>query len=308
MKREKLRQRYGKRRRGSMLFLVTFSMALLLVAIGIGFSGYNLFFAHQQLQNWGENLAATSAQQLNINDHTGKLNNLLGHSRENVYVSRQLFDKTQNEKDFAEFAPLAAQLLDQARQGAQDVAGERDRYVVTTLASVRGIVNQAVDHPRRPIEILNLTANKFSVSELKLGCLERAESNVEVSAVVDDLYQHDLRQSFIRQLSKDTNLYRATIDLSLPSPDNDLHFRLSPIIAPVAGTTDPIHLTAGDHFKKVLALRSHDRDAKESCLVLPSAVQVVSTMAVNENMFGALQGSSSSTITACSNGACPETP
>src|ERR1700733_12046847 len=276
------------RNHGSMLFMCVGTFAFLFLLIGLGFSAYNLFFAHEQLQNWGANLAATSAQQLNINDHTGKLNNLLGHSRENVYVSRQLFDKTQNEKDFAEYGPLAAQLLDQAREGAQDVAGERDRYVSTTLASVRNIVNQAVEKPRHPIEILNLSANKFCVSELQLGCLERAESNVEVSAAVDDLYQHDLHQNFIRQLSKDTSLYRATIDLSLPSPDNDLHFRLSPIIAPVAGTTDPIHLIAGDHFKKVVALRSHNKDAQESCLVLPSAVQVVSTMDVHENIVGIL--------------------
>jgi hypothetical protein len=203
---------------------------------------------------------------------------------------------------------LAAQLLDQAREGAQDVAGERDRYVSATLASVRNIVNQEVEKPRHPIEILDLSANKFSVSELQLGSLERAESNVEVSSVVDDLYQHDLHQNFIRQLSKDTSLYRATIDLSLPSPDNDLHFRLSPIIAPVADTTDPIHLISGEHFKKVVSLRLHNKDAQETCLVLPSAVQVVSTMNVHENIVGALQGCSSSTDTACSNGACPETP
>jgi hypothetical protein len=289
-----------------MLFMCVGTFAFLFLLICLGFSTYNLFFAHEQLQNWGEHIAATSAQALNINDHTGKLNNLVCHSRELVYVSRTMYDKTQNDKALAEFEPFAAQLLAQARAGAADVSQERDRYVVTTLEKVRGIVKDATIHPRHATEIVNLSANKFSVSDVQLGCLERAESNVEPSRAVDDLFQFDLSKHFVSQVGQDTNLYRASIDLTLPVPDEDLHFRLSPIIAPVEGTTDPLHLIDGTSFKKIVALRTQGQDIQVSSLTLPSAVQVVSTMRVNANFVGNMDSMTSTVDTACSNGAGPE--
>jgi hypothetical protein len=306
MKKTNARQYQRQRKRGSMVFMCVATFALIFLFIGLGFSAYNLFFAHEQLQNWSENIAATSAQQLNVNDHTGKLNNLIGHSRELVYASRQMYEQTQDDKNFAELEPLATQVLEQARAGAQEVSKERDRYAVTTLAKVRGIIKDAVEHPKQPIEILNLSANQFAISEVQLGCLTRAESNIEASRALADLYQFDAGKHFVRRYGKDTDLYRANIDLSLPAPDDDLHFRLSPMVAPVEGTTDPLHMIDGETFKGLVALRKHGEDASISNVVLPSAVQVVSTMRVEENIIGNMESVTSSTNTACANGACPE--
>ncbi len=298
-------------KRGSMLFFCLGSLCILLLLVGFFGSLYNLYFAHDRLDRWSESVAAASAQQLNCNDHIGKLNHLISHSREFVYVARQQLQMTiDDQEEFGELTPLASQVLGQARCGALVVGQERDRLAAVTVASVQDIVTEANVHGRAPVEIFSISTNQFAINEVQLGCLARCDSNVEPSSATEQLTEYDFSRQYI---NKQANLYRASIDLTLPAPDQDLHFRLAALPAAVEGTVEPLHLIDPQNFKSLLVLdrgsfSSHSRanpiGAKTD--VMPSAVRLVGTAHVQANVLGNLEAIENSANAASSMGACPE--
>lgn len=287
-----------------MLFLCIGVLMVMLMVVGIAFSFYLVFFSHRHLQNWSEDLALECARQLNENDHGGKINNLVGHSRELVFTSRELYYKTNND-DFRALQGLAAQVLEQSRSGARLVADERNRYVDVSLQNLRKAVRNAEARNQRGLSLTNFSACGAKVVDLKVGDLDQVVSNVEASSGVANLLFHDRQQNYIKT-GKHADLYKANVNLKLPGEDSDLVFELASLPAPVNGTAAPMRLTRGQGFKHSMILRSAGEDKPGKCKVIPSAVQVVMTMNVKQDVVGKLESETSTVNTACANGAWME--
>lgn len=290
--------------RGSMLFLCIAVLMVMLMVVGIAFSFYLVFFSHKHLQNWSEDLALECARQLNENDHGGKINNLVGHSRELVFSSRELYYKTNND-DFRALQGLAAQVLEQSRSGARLVSAERNRYVDVSMQSLRKTIKEAETRNNRGLFLTNFSASGAQVVDFKVGNLDQVASNVETSSGVTNLLFHDRHQNYIKT-GKQVDLYKANVNLKLPGEDSDLDFELASLPAPVKGTAAPLRLTRGQGFKHSLILRSAGSDQSGKCTVIPSAVQVVMTMKMKQNVVGKLESQTRTVNTACANGAWME--
>jgi hypothetical protein len=287
--------------RGSMLFLCIAVLIVMLMVVGTAFSFYLVFFSHQHLQNWSEDLALDCARQLNENDHGGKVNNLLGHSRELVFTSRELYYKT-NVDDFRALQGLAAQVLEQSRSGARLLCDERSRYVDVSMKNLRKTVKDAETRNQRGLFLTNFSACGAQVVDLKVGNLEQVVSNVETSSGVANLLSYDRQQNYIKT-GKQVDLYKANLNLKLPGEDSDLNFELASLPAPVSGTAAPLRLARGKGFKHSLILRDAGEDKTGKCTVIPSAVQVVMTMKMKQNVIGNLESQTKTVNTACASGA-----
>lgn len=287
--------------RGSMLFLCIAVLIVMLMIVATAFSFYLIFFSHKRLQNWSEDLALNCARRLNENDHGGKINNLLGHSRELVFTSRELYYKT-NSEDFRALQGLAAQVLEQSRNGARLVCDERNRYVDLSLQEIRKTVKDVETQNQRGLFLTNFSADGAQVVELKVGDLDQVASNVEASSGVARLHSFDQQQNYIKA-GRQVDLYKANLNLKLPAEDSDLDFQLASLPAPVKGTAAPMRLTRGQGFKHTLILRSAGEDKIGKCTVIPSAVQVIMTMNVKQNVIGKIDSQTKAVNTACANGA-----
>jgi len=291
-----------------MLLLCFALFGVMIVIAGVGFGVYFVFFSQKLLQTKCEDFTLKAAQQLNLNDTGGKLNNLQARSRELVYASRELSNETDNE-DYRQFAPLAAQVMNQSREGAILVESERKKYIAVTLKKLRTMAKEASAAGDGNLALANMSAREMQIIDFKVGNMTEANkkctSNVEVLEGPPELFQWDLEKQYI-QRGKGVNLYRAAVNLKLPAPDNDLDFELAPLAAPVKGTLAPLRLTTGNNFQSTLALRSEGKDLPGTCKLCPSAVQVSMTASVKENAAGNLQATTKATDTACTNGASPE--
>ncbi len=290
--------------RGSMLFLCIAVLMVMLAVVGIAFCFYLVFFSHKHLQNWSEDLALECARQLNENDHGGKINNLVGHSRELVFSSRELYYKTNND-EFRTLQGLASQVLEQSRSGARLVSDERNRYVDVSMQNLRKTIKEAEARRKSGLLLTNFSASGAQVVDFKVGDLDQVASNVETSSGVTNLLFHDRQQNYIKT-GKQIDLYKANVNLKLPGEDSDLDFELASLPAPVKGTAAPLRLTRGQGFKHSLILRSAGADKSGKCTVIPSAVQVVMTMNMQQNIVGKLESQTRTVNTACANGAWME--
>lgn len=286
--------------RGSMLFLCIAVLAVMLIIVGVAFCVYLVFFCHKQLQNQSEDLALECARQLNENDHAGKLNNLIGHSRELVFTSREQYYKS-NIEEFRGLQGLAAQVMDQSRSGAQLICDERSRYVDASLGKLRKVVTDADMRRHGGLCLTNFASGGAQVVDLEVGDLEQVESNVEVSSVAG-LSAYDQQQNYIK-FGKQVDLYKSRVNLKLPGADSDLDFELASLPAPVKGTAAPLRLALGRGFKHSLVLRRAGEDKTGKCTVVPSAVQVVMTMNVKQNVAGNFESKTQTVNTACASGA-----
>ncbi|MBX9953069.1 MAG: hypothetical protein K2Y39_28105 [Candidatus Obscuribacterales bacterium] len=290
--------------RGSMLFLCIAVLAVMLVVVGVVFSIYLVFFSHQHLQSRAEDLALECARQLNENDHGGKINNLIGHSRELVFTSRELYQRTGND-EFRGLQGLAAQVLEQSRSGAVLLCQERTQYVDVSLQKLRKIVKSAETNKVGSLFLSKFTSGGGEVFDLRVGDMGQPVSNVEASSGVYNLNSYDHQQNFVKP-GKQAELLVSNVNLKLPGEDSDLDFRLASLPAPVKGATAPLRLTRGKGFKHSLVLLDSGQERTGICAVIPSAVQVTMTMSVKQSVVGEFDSKTRTVNTACANGAWTE--
>ena len=290
--------------RGSMLFLCIAVLAVMLVVVGIVFSFYLVFFSHQHLQSRSEDLALECARQLNENDHGGKINNLIGHSRELVFTSRELYRRTSND-ECRGLQGLAAQVLEQSRSGAVLLGEERNHYVDVSLQKLRNIVECAEGKSIDSLFLSKFSSGSGAVVDLRVGDIGQPVSNVEASSGVYSLNSYDHQQNFVKP-GKQADLLVSNVNLKLPGEDSDLDFQLASIPAPVKGATAPLRLTRGKGFKQSLVLRDAGQKKDGKCLVIPSAVQVTMAMSIKQSVVGEFDSKTKTVNTACANGAWSE--
>jgi hypothetical protein len=287
-----------------MLLLCVAMFAIIIIVVTLAFGVNFLFSSQTSLLSLSEGLALKAAQQLNVSDYTGRLNNLQARSRELVVTAREMNQMTEDE-DFSEFAPLAAQVMNQSREGARLVASERQKFAALTIANLRMMAKKEFAAGTTGKQLANMSTDAPQIAELTVGNLANLAANAEPNSGLPELFEYDMQKGYI-QRGKILNLYRGAINLKLPAPDNDLDFELAPLPAPVKGTLAPLRLTAGASFKSTLSLCKDGEDTIGTCTLSPSAVQVTITSKVKENILTEMQSTAKVTSTACTNGAGPE--
>lgn len=290
---------------GSMLFMSVAVLFVILILSGIGFGIYFVFFSHKLVQNWAEDFALESARRLNINDHSGKMNNLMGHSRELVFISRDLYKKACADEDLNDMTPLAMHLLQRSRDGARLVSEERDKYVRTTISDLRCLLDDYNKQIHQGVVLTNMSACDPRISDLEVGTIYGIASNVEASKGVPELMAQDQKLGYVKS-GKELDLYLAAVNLKLPGEDADLRFELSPLIAPVRGTPAPMRLSRGDSFRRVVSIRAAGEDKPDQFGLPPCAVQVGMSIKVKESVLGELESRTKTIKHACAGGAWPE--
>jgi hypothetical protein len=289
---------------GNMLFLCSAVFAATVVIFGLFFWAFLIFFCHDVLQMSCEKTAFVAAQELNFNDHSGKLNNLLICSRELVYTDRQMLLCTQTCQDFAELQPFAADILDDARENSKCVCQERTTFTTQTLNKLRQIIADRSNRSNWSAMVLNISQSEPQIVDFRLGNLANNQSNVIAHEAVLELFYYDIRKRFIVS-GKQNDLYRAGVNLELPPPDNDLQFALSPVIAPTLGNISPLRLAANDHFVNTIALRESGQDLPSLSKLSPNAIQLTMAVQLKERVVGSLHASTACKNTACGYGGTP---
>ena len=213
------------RARGNVL-AVTVSVIGVVVAFAFFVLGVQqmLLVASKQSNN-AEAQSLTLAEMLNANDQSGRINNMIEHCREGVFYCRQT---NNNSKDaHANLAPLTLTILNEARDNAKLLELERQAL----LTAETGSVNNAATP-----QVVKITS----------GYVDGVESNVSLPELDSDLTDHDSKKNFS---NKDQGVYKGNVNATLPSPDDDLNFKLSSLYAPDGANAKSASLLAMPKFK-----------------------------------------------------------
>jgi hypothetical protein len=289
--------------------MLLFSLATIagcLLIVGLGFSFYFLFFYHDLLQQRSENFAMKAAQELNLDDNAGKLNNLVGYSRELAYTGREMCTLTESNDDFQEVQPLAAQVLGESHDGVKLVAQERERFVSALSTKLRQLMSEDLKHAPGPSSLATASTSSPEIVDFELGTLENMQSSVQPSKGEPELLEYDLKKHYI-QPGKGADLYLCSVNLKLPDPrDSDLEFYLSPLPAPVQGTVAPLRLTSEKRFVSLFPLRKDGQDTVGYSKLSPSALRVVMSVKVKNRILVDTESGTKATDTVCASGAAPD--
>ena len=125
-----------------------------------------------------------------------------------------------------------------------------------------------------------LSTYQATIYALDAGYIERVRSNVRAPEAIPELKHYDIENKF---LDVDTSLYLANINARLPSPDDDLNFKLCSLPSPVRNTVSPARLTSNNTFKSLIKLVDQGKWMGRSCDHLPSAVKLVLAMQVSSH-------------------------
>lgn len=298
------KERSPRRRlaKGNMLFMCISLLAIAIVFVGLGTWVYFLFFSQKLLKNHAESFSLQAAQKLNPNDFAGKLNNLMGRSRELIFTARQMHSMTEADPELQSYEALAAQVLSESRESINFVSDERERFAKLSIVQLRQMLKEFDRESSPGLSLLSASACNMRIHDLRIGWLSKVESNVEASGANYDLLAFDRSQNYLID-GKNLSLYRGNVNLKLPGEDSDLDFVLSPLSAPVKGKSAPMRLVLADSFKDIFQLRKDGQNVIGDMSLCPSAVQVVMTMAVKEKVVGKLESGTMTIDTASTNGA-----
>lgn len=265
-----------RRSSGNMLMMVALVGFIVIVILMVGFVIAMVVLSQKRAQNEGEELALSLATTLNKDDYIGQMNNMVEFSRELVFTSRQQYDEAV--ADYPRLRPLAMQLMDESRTGAKLVEAERQQLVKLSLKKLREQVLDSNDRKASGVDKSSagfrmpwVTTHAPSVSQLTAGYIDGVQSNASAPDGVPELKQLDIQGKF---LSPKGNLYIGNINAKLPSPDDDLIFKLSSLPAAVKGTTSSTRLAAANVFKPFAVLIEAGEPTDKGCDQLPSAVNV----------------------------------
>lgn len=127
------------------------------------------------------------------------------------------------------------------------------------------------------------------------------DSNVLVPDGFEELKALDLQSEFVNRQSR---LYKGNIDAVLPSPDDDMHFKLSALPAPVKRTISGARLLSDERFESQSKFDPHTQKVSFSGKV-PCAVRLKITTHVTASGRGELSGNVASSSVALTDGGTP---
>lgn len=271
-------KRAQRRQSGNMLTMTLLCVGLLLAVCMIGFAFYLLLSEQKRGQTEADKLALEISKSMNENDRIGQINNLVVRNRELVYASRLTANTTVN-SNLSFCAPLAQQLLDEASSGSVEIDKERKTQITLQQKRIKDIVERYNMHTQN-VATFSLPWWKtygLQVFQVNGGSLRDVQSNVEHTEIYDDLNIEDRRAKYVQPGS---NLYMGNINAKLPTPDNNLDFKITSLPAPVEKLIAPARLANPEIFHFGNLFFDNGKAVMQSFDQIPTAVQVVGRMDV----------------------------
>ncbi|MBS1957439.1 MAG: hypothetical protein JST89_24850 [Cyanobacteria bacterium SZAS-4] len=295
--------RAHRRQSGSMLTMTLLCVGLLLTVCMIGFAFYLLLSEQKRGQTEADKLALAIAKSMNEDDRIGQINNLVVRNRELCYASRLTVNTTNN--SFLSFcSPLAQQLFDEASSSSVAIDRERKTQIALQQNSIKDTVERYNMHTQNTTSFRLPWWQTYALQVFQVngGSLKDVQSNVEHTEIYEELNEDDKRAKYIQPGS---NLYMGNINAKLPTPDNNLDFKITSLPAPVEKLIAPARLANPEIFRYGNLFFENGKAVKQSFDQIPTAVQVVGRMDVKMH-----QGNQTVQIgsTAQTNGAQPIPP
>ncbi|MBC8000517.1 MAG: hypothetical protein IAF58_21380 [Leptolyngbya sp.] len=274
---------------------------ILVFVLIVGITVMLIFSSNSRGKNAADELALTSAQVLNHEDRQGRINTLTERSRELVYSSRNTYAELSRNVHHLE--PLSRQMMEEARNGANLVGQERSAIIVDMSNQIDA---ELKEENRRLLQRNTMNLGWFRtdaplITGCEIGTIKNVDSNVLAPPGFDELRTYDIKTNLINTQS---NLYKAGVDLKLPSPDSDLKFNLSSLPAPVKGTIAGARLLADDRFvpEAKMNLGSKKISFGDN---MPSAVRLKISTQVTASGQGQMSGNVANSSVATTNGGTP---
>ena len=287
--------------RGNMMLMVALVIGMIVVVLLIGFALMLIFSSASRGKNAADELALGAAKILNADDRQGRANILVERSRELVFSSRQNYNDVSRRLRHLE--PLSRQLVDESRQGAQSVEEERQTIMALSKSelstALKDDAKQLSDRSSINLNWFKTTAPKIIACQV--GILKDCDSNVLMPEGYDELKEWDLGGNFVNRANK---LYKGNIDAKIPSPDDDLHFRLSALPAPVKGTISGARLLSSEKFEEQASIDVQSNKVSFGSS-LPSALRLKMSTQVSASGRGELSGNVANSSIALTNGGTP---
>jgi len=256
-----------------MVSVTVLATAILLFTCTIVFCFFMWMAENNRCQFDLDKVSLELARELNVRDRIGKVNHLIARNRELVYTSRGCVDDVDG-LHMSAWAPLANYLCDQARSSRSLIESERKGQIEQSKQSVRNFVGRFNASAKTPA-IFALPwwqTAPGKITDVQLGTVQNVQSNVKSTDVYPDLRAFDQNEMYFQ---KGSDLYCGDINAKLPSPDNDLDFKLAPVSAPVEKTTSPARLINADSFRAKCDIMSGSTVVNRPLDMLPSAVRIV---------------------------------
>lgn len=239
-----------RRQNGNMLILACVLMTLVALAITVALSYSGIFFAHNRLQTSADEIALAGARKLNEFNRLGQMNDMIARSRQLVYFSSEQHDDVTGPGNDPLMEKFSRQLLEEAKESARDL--ERERQYLSTLvqdesrAEMEKKFKELKESYAMTLPWLTITTPR--VLSVNSGSFAKMESNAQELEGLAELVEEDRKNTNVVD-AKPINLYRAENDAKLPSVDPELHFRFSPLAAPVGNDMSPARIVLAEKFK-----------------------------------------------------------
>ncbi len=290
------------RQRGNLLVMTAIVGGMLFLVMAFGLLLCAFFFAQKRVQQQADRMSVAIAKRMNAGDRIGQINNLVERSRELVFTSRHNLSDA-NER-LAHIEPLARQLLDEARTGAQMVETERAGIArrisedVLAEADSQNKENASALQVNLPF-MRTFPARLYS---LELGYIDEVDSNALLPDGVPELKSADLSQSFGEKAS---NLYAANVDARLGGSDSDLIYKFASLAAPVQKTISPPRLASLEVFRPLVKLVDRENKVGGASNQLPTAVRMELVAGVSSSPDGQVDKKFKVSSAATTSGALP---
>ncbi|MCC6976819.1 MAG: Tad domain-containing protein [Candidatus Melainabacteria bacterium] len=239
---------HGRNERGNMLILGSVVMAIVGLALLIGYSYGGLVFTHNRLQTSADEIALAGARKLNDCDRIGQMNNMIARSRQMVFYSREQLDEATN--NYPHLAAIASELLDDSKDMAIEL--EQQRKHLRNVALYESIVAMEKKFNQLkgtyPMSLPWLKVGKPQLVRMRLGRLDKIESPVEELKNIAELENWDKENAHIKN-SPGLKLYKQGKNAKLPGAENVLDFKFSSLAPPVEKTVSPAHIALDTAFR-----------------------------------------------------------
>ena len=260
------------RRRGNMLAMVALIGLVIIAVLLVGFFCQFLFLSHQKERTDADECALSFAHLLNERDRIGQMNTVVERSRELVHASRLAHDDLKRDESDPALEDFSRLLVEEARTGAHLVESSRQILCETVKQDV---IQESKRYKEKLTAKTEAKVGLMRVSPVNLTSVEGGAprgvmANVIATKAFEELLKHDRQNGYVSQSGL---AYVGDINAKLPSPDNDLDFRLTPLASPIGAGMSPARLTA-NNILDAKPESARDGDRRTGGLQIPSAVRV----------------------------------
>ncbi|MCC7530906.1 MAG: hypothetical protein IT342_20460 [Candidatus Melainabacteria bacterium] len=289
------------RRRGNMLAMVALLGTIIIVVVLVGFLGQFLLLSHQKERTDADECALVLAHVINDRDRVGQMNTVVERSRELVYGSREAHNELVRDDSDPALEDFSRLLVEEARSGAQLVESSRQMMCGQVIEDLKQSAKDFRIKLKAKAEsnVGFMKVSPAALSAVEIGLPRGVFSNATATEAFDALLQADRRSGFV---SRAGLAYAGDINAKLPSPDNDLDFKFTPLAGPIGDGVSPPRLTAISVFDS----RGGFIGEKEKSVLtsqLPSAVRVKMEAAVGTSGLWALASRLQAVASAAAGGA-----